>query len=81
MDDLVPDVIKTGMLADQETIELISEFIENKKIVVDPVMVATSGDRLIESSAVEAIMNFLIPNAYLVTVSYTHLTLPTTVFV
>ena len=67
MDDLTPDVIKTGMLADHETIELISEFIENKKIVVDPVMVATSGDRLIESSAVEAIMNFLIPNAYLVT--------------
>ena len=67
MDDLVPDVIKTGMLADQATIELISEFLENKKIVVDPVMVATSGDRLIESSAVEAIMNFLIPNAYLVT--------------
>ena len=67
MDDLSPDVIKTGMLADQETIELISEFLENKKIVVDPVMVATSGDRLIESSAVEAIKNFLIPNAYLVT--------------
>lgn len=67
MDDLAPDVIKTGMLADHETIELISEFLENKKIVVDPVMVATSGDRLIESSAVEAIMNFLIPNAYLVT--------------
>ena len=67
MDDLTPDVIKTGMLADRETIELISEFIENKKIVVDPVMVATSGDRLIESSAVEAILNFLIPNAYLVT--------------
>jgi len=67
MDDLVPDVIKTGMLADNETIELISEFLENKTIVVDPVMVATSGDRLIESSAVEAIMNFLIPNAYLVT--------------
>ena len=67
MDDLTPDVIKTGMLADHETIELTSEFIENKKIVVDPVMVATSGDRLIESSAVEAIMNFLIPNAYLVT--------------
>ena len=67
MDDLTPDVIKTGMLADHETIELISEFLENKKIVVDPVMVATSGDRLIESSAVEAIMNFLIPNAYLVT--------------
>ena len=67
MDDLTPDVIKTGMLADHETIELISEFIENKKIVVDPVMVATSGDRLIESSAAEAIMNFLIPNAYLVT--------------
>ena len=67
MDDLIPDVIKTGMLADHETIELTSEFIENKKIVVDPVMVATSGDRLIEPSAVEAIMNFLIPNAYLVT--------------
>ena len=30
-------------------------------------MVATSGDRLIESSAVKAIMNFLISNAYLVT--------------
>ena len=33
MDDLTPDVIKTGMLADHNTIELISEFIENKKIV------------------------------------------------
>ncbi len=67
MDDLSPDVIKTGMLADHETIELISELIKNKKIVVDPVMVATSGDRLIESPAVDAIINFLIPNAYLVT--------------
>ena len=59
--------LKTGMLAHNETIELISEFLEIITIVVDPVMVATSGDRLIESSAVEAIMNFLIPNAYLVT--------------
>ena len=67
MDDLNPDVIKTGMLADYEVIKLIAEYIKNKKTVVDPVMVATSGDRLIESSAVEAIMNFLIPNAYLVT--------------
>ena len=67
MDDLNPDVIKTGMLADHEAIKLIAEYIKNKKTVVDPVMVATSGDRLIESSAVEAIMNFLIPNAYLVT--------------
>jgi len=67
MDDLSPDVIKTGMLADHETIELISEFLENKKIVVDPVMVATSGDRLIETFAVDAIVNFLTPNAYLVT--------------
>lgn len=67
MDDLSPDVVKTGMLADHETIKLISEFLINKKVVVDPVMVATSGDRLIESPAVEAIMNFLIPNAYLVT--------------
>jgi hydroxymethylpyrimidine/phosphomethylpyrimidine kinase len=67
MDDLAPDIIKTGMLADRETIELISELIKNNKIVVDPVMVATSGDRLVEPTAIEAIINLLIPKAYLVT--------------
>ena len=34
MDDLAPDVIKTGMLADHETIELISEFLEIKKLLL-----------------------------------------------
>ena len=45
--DLAPDIVKIGMLADEEIIIHISRNISDYKIVLDPVMVATSGDLLV----------------------------------
>ncbi|WP_456474471.1 bifunctional hydroxymethylpyrimidine kinase/phosphomethylpyrimidine kinase [Candidatus Pyrohabitans sp.] len=58
---------KTGMLATEEMIKLVAENMGDYPLVVDPVMVATSGDRLQESSAVEALKRYLLPKAKLVT--------------
>ena len=68
--DLSPDIVKIGMLSDLDIIEYISNNISNYKIVLDPVMVATSGDVLVSDEVVTSIKNN--------PVSYTHLTLPTT---
>ncbi len=54
-EDIPPDAVKIGMVASGGLIETIAErlrFYHAKNIVVDPVMVATSGDRLISESAV-----------------------------
>ena len=70
-DDIVPDAIKIGMLFSEEIIELISSFLSSKAlnipIVLDPVMVAKSGDPLLKNNAVEALKNKLIPLATLIT--------------
>lgn len=61
---------KTGMLATTETVQMVSEFAKDKilpRLVVDPVMVAASGDSLITSDAIEAYINDLFPYAYLIT--------------
>ena len=68
--DLEPDAFKTGMLASSEIIEAVAEEITAfslRNYVLDPVMVATSGDLLIESDAVETIRSRLIPLADVVT--------------
>ncbi len=68
--DLNFNAIKTGMLADEETVNLVSELLLRIKplhLVVDPVMVATSGDKLLESSAIESMRIRLIPLASLIT--------------
>ena len=68
--DLRPDAFKSGMLASSEIIEAVCEEIKAFKLtnyVLDPVMVATSGDMLIETDAVEAIRSSLIPLADIVT--------------
>ena len=68
--DLPPDAVKTGMIATTEIIETIAHAIKRFRLpnyVLDPVMVATSGDLLIERDAVEAIRSSLIPLATLVT--------------
>ena len=60
---------KTGMLATRELVQLVGEVIREEKLqnyVLDPVMVATSGDLLIESDAVDAIRKRLIPLAAVV---------------
>ncbi len=61
---------KTGMLATKEIVQLVAELAKDKmlpRLVVDPVMVATSGDSLIASDAIEAYINDLFPYAYLIT--------------
>ena len=65
--DLSPDVIKIGMLADEEIIEYISMNISNRKIVLDPVMVATSGDVLVSDEIINSIKDKLINKSFLIT--------------
>ncbi len=68
--DLDVKATKTGMLANADVIEAVagSEYLERAgRLVIDPVMVATSGDRLLEREAVEVFRNKLIARAVLVT--------------
>ena len=68
--DIVPDAVKTGMVASAELIETIAEKLTEyhaKNIVVDPVMVATSGARLISEDAISTLKNRLLPLATVIT--------------
>lgn len=68
--DLHPAAVKTGMLANREIISVVADGIRRHKLpnyVLDPVMVATSGDLLIQRDAVAAIREELLPLADLVT--------------
>ncbi len=69
-EDIPPDAVKIGMVASCELIEKIAErlrFYQARNIVVDPVMVATSGDRLISEEAVGTLKSCLLPLAAVVT--------------
>ena len=69
-EDIYPDAVKIGMVASSELICVIAErlrFYNAKNIVVDPVMVATSGSALIKNDAVETMIKELLPIASLVT--------------
>lgn len=69
--DIGADAIKTGMLGSAQLVELVAETLDtlarNVPRVVDPVMVATSGDRLVDAKAISAIASLMLPNAALVT--------------
>ena len=68
--DIPPDAVKIGMVSSSELIKTIAEklkFYNAKNIVVDPVMVATSGAKLIEDDAVETLKKFLFPLATVIT--------------
>lgn len=68
--DLRPDAVKIGMVSSSPLIETIAErltFHTAEKIVVDPVMVATSGARLIAEEAVETLTRLLFPLAAILT--------------
>jgi hydroxymethylpyrimidine/phosphomethylpyrimidine kinase len=70
IDDIGAHALKTGMLANAAIIDMVAKKITEhrlKNIVVDPVMVATSGDLLIEKNAVAALRHKLIPLATVVT--------------
>lgn len=68
--DIFPDAVKIGMVASAELIHVIAERITTykaKNIVVDPVMVATSGSALLKTDAVDTLTRELLPIATLVT--------------
>lgn len=68
--DISPDAVKTGMVSNAELIEVIAERLEfygARNIVVDPVMIATSGARLVAENAVYTLKEKLLPIATLVT--------------
>ncbi len=68
--DIFPDAVKIGMLADRRTAEAVAgklEFYKAKNIVLDPVMVSSSGAQLLEDGAVQLLVEKLMPMARLVT--------------
>jgi len=68
--DIFPDAVKTGMLSSSRLIDVIARKLTRykaKNIVVDPVMVATSGSRLMQSDALTSLQTKLLPLATLVT--------------
>ena len=70
LDDIGADAVKIGMLFSPELIETVAAALKKyhcRNIVLDPVMVAQSGDRLIEEDAVKALKTSLIPLADLIT--------------
>lgn len=69
LEDIGATAAKTGMLANAEIIEAVVGCVERWKLllVVDPVMVAKGGDRLLEAEAVHALRTLLLPLATVVT--------------
>ena len=69
MSDIGADVIKIGMLASAEIIDVVAQEIDDTDafVILDPVMVATSGDSLLKDKAASALIDKLIPLADLIT--------------
>lgn len=68
--DIFPDAVKTGMVSSSALIKVIADSIKEynlKNVVVDPVMVATSGAKLISDDAIETLKTELLPLATLIT--------------
>ena len=68
--DIGADAVKTGMLASSSIVEVVSRQLKTFRVtalVVDPVMVAKSGDSLLHQDAVEALRTLLVPLAAVVT--------------
>ena len=68
-DDIGVDAAKTGMLFSRELIEAVADWLEQHPVplVVDPVMVASSGAKLLQDDAIEALVGRLFPLASVVT--------------
>ncbi len=69
LSDIGADAVKTGMLGDAPTVELVAQLIDEAAVpaVVDPAMVAKGGAALLASDAVQAVRDLLTPRAALVT--------------
>ena len=69
-EDIPPDAVKVGMVSSAPLLEVIAERMRHydvKKLVVDPVMVATSGARLLDGAALGALKEKLLPLAMVIT--------------
>ena len=69
-EDIYPDAVKIGMVASSELIRVIADrlrYYQAKNVVIDPVMVATSGSALMKNNAVQTLIEELLPVATLVT--------------
>lgn len=71
LSDIGADVIKIGMLANAEIIKAVAEFIasdaDDVTVVLDPVLVSTSGDVLLDPSAIDVLKELLLPLADVIT--------------
>ena len=68
--DIFPDAVKTGMISSSALIEVTCDCVKRfalKNFVLDPVMVATSGSRLISEDAIETLKKKLLPLALVIT--------------
>lgn len=68
--DIGADAVKTGMLGNAEIVRAVTDAIRRlglRRLVVDPVMIAKGGDRLLEPSAITALRTGLLPLAHVVT--------------
>ena len=69
-EDIFPDSVKIGMVSSSELVNVIADrlkYYNAKNIIVDPVMVATSGSALIKTDAIKTLVSELLPIATLVT--------------
>lgn len=69
-EDFEIPVVKLGMLANAAIIHCVADFLEGHRavqVVLDPVMIATSGARLLEADALSALRERLLPLAYVIT--------------
>jgi hydroxymethylpyrimidine/phosphomethylpyrimidine kinase len=70
LDDVRIDAVKIGMLGTAEVVRAVAGVLERRRlpnVVLDPVMVATSGDRLLDPAAVRALREELLPRCDLIT--------------
>ncbi len=69
-EDIVPDAVKIGMVSNIDIIKTISErlvYYKAKNIVLDPVMISTSGSKLLDENAVDMLKSKLLPIADIIT--------------
>lgn len=70
LEDLTIDALKSGMLFSKQLVEVVADRLQKhrlKNYVLDPVMISTSGSRLIEEDAIAAVKSLLFPIATMVT--------------
>ena len=70
LDDIGVDAVKIGMLHSPEVVEVVAwaiDYYQLKRVVLDPVMVATSGDKLIADETVAVLVRELFPRVQLIT--------------